>query len=123
MSYAARRRRLARQLKPLGLDALLVTHPVNVTYLTGFTGDSSFLVVGRQRQLLVSDHRFTEQLAEECPGLAVHFRPPRRRRGALGPGARPADRAHRRLGRLAAAGLGGRRDVLQKRLDTVAGDS
>ena len=76
MSYASRRQRLARQLKPLGLDALLVTNPVNVTYLTGFTGEASYLIVGRKRQLLVSDGRFTEQLAEECPGLDVHIRPP-----------------------------------------------
>ncbi len=76
MSYAARRQRLTRQLKPLGLDALLVTNPVNVTYLTGFTGEASYLILGRKRTLLVSDGRFTEQLAEECPGLEVHFRPP-----------------------------------------------
>src|SRR5262245_50713073 len=76
MSYAARRQRLARQLKPLGLDVLLVTNPVSVTYLTGFAGEASFLIVARKRVLLVSDGRFTQQLAEECPGLDVHFRPP-----------------------------------------------
>jgi Xaa-Pro aminopeptidase len=76
MSYASRRQRLARQLKPLDLDALLVTNPVNVTYLTGFTGEASYLVVGRKRQLLISDGRFTEQIAEECPGLDVHLRRP-----------------------------------------------
>ncbi len=76
MSHAARRRRLARQLKPLALDALLVSNPVNVTYLTGFTGEASYLIVGRTRQLLVTDGRFTEQLAEECPGLDLRVRPP-----------------------------------------------
>jgi Xaa-Pro aminopeptidase len=76
MTYAARRKALARPLKPLGVDALLISNPVNVTYLTGFTGDASYLIVGRSRQLLVTDGRFTEQLADECPGLELHVRPP-----------------------------------------------
>ncbi|HEY2910062.1 MAG TPA: aminopeptidase P family N-terminal domain-containing protein, partial [Gemmataceae bacterium] len=58
-AYAARRRSVARRLKPLGLDALLVSNPVNVTYLTGFTGEASYLIVGRTQQLLVTDGRFT----------------------------------------------------------------
>jgi Xaa-Pro aminopeptidase len=73
-----RRRQLARCLDEEGLDALLVSSPVNVTYLTGFSGDSSYLVLGRLRNVLVSDARFTEQLAAECPGLETHIRPPAR---------------------------------------------
>src|SRR5262249_30785025 len=46
------------------------------TYLTGFTGESSFLVLGRDRVVLVSDRRFTEQILEECPGLDAVVRPP-----------------------------------------------
>jgi Xaa-Pro aminopeptidase len=75
-TYPRRRQRLARQLGPAGLGAVLVSHPVNVTYLTGFSGEASYLVVGRKRTLMVSDGRFTTQLAEECPGLDVHIRPP-----------------------------------------------
>jgi Xaa-Pro aminopeptidase len=79
MDYPAQRRRqLARCLDDEGLDALLVSNPVNVTYLTGFSGDSSYVVLGRQRTVLVSDARFTEQIATECPGLDTHIRPPAR---------------------------------------------
>ncbi len=76
MDYASRRQRLLDQLAAEGLDAYLITHPTNVTYLTGFTGYSTYLIAGRQKTLLVSDGRFTEQLAEECPGLDAHIRPP-----------------------------------------------
>ncbi len=77
MDYPAlRRQQLARCLDEEGLDALLVSSPVNVTYLTGFSGDSSYLVLGRQGTVLVSDARFTEQIAAECPGLEAHIRPP-----------------------------------------------
>ena len=76
MNYAVRRRRLAAELKSRDLDAFIVSKPINVTYLTGFTGDSSYLIVDRKSALLVSDGRFTEQIEGECPGLATHIRPP-----------------------------------------------
>jgi Xaa-Pro aminopeptidase len=77
MDYPARRRhRLAKVLKDENLDALLISNPVNVTYLTGFSGESSFLVMTRKHTILVSDARFTVQIAEECPGLETHIRPP-----------------------------------------------
>jgi len=72
---AQRRQQLAQMLSAQGLEAMLVTNPVNVTYLTGFSGESSFLLLGRERILLVSDARFTKQIAEECPGLEMHIRP------------------------------------------------
>src|SRR5947209_4168350 len=76
-NYPAQRRdRLRQTLGEEGLAALLITQPLNVTYLTGFTGESSFLVLGRERAVLVSDARFTEQIQEECTGLDVVIRPP-----------------------------------------------
>src|SRR6478672_8193045 len=77
MNHPARRRDDVRHaLVEEGLDALLVSQPLNVTYLTGFTGESSFLVLGRDRAVLVSDQRFGEQILEECPGLDAAIRPP-----------------------------------------------
>ncbi|HZV04930.1 MAG TPA: Xaa-Pro peptidase family protein [Gemmataceae bacterium] len=76
MDYPAQRReRLIRQLIDEGIDALMVSNPVNVTYLTGFTGDSTVFLLLRDRLLLVSDSRYTGQLAEECRELPVHIRP------------------------------------------------
>jgi Xaa-Pro aminopeptidase len=74
--YAARRDRLRQTLIAEGLDALAVSSVVNVSYLTGFTGDSSVLVLTCERDLLVSDPRYSELIAEECPGLPVQIRPP-----------------------------------------------
>ena len=39
----------------------------NVTYLTGFTGDDSYLLVTANGETLISDERYTTQLEEECP--------------------------------------------------------
>lgn len=72
---ARRREALRARLVEDRLDALLVLHPANVAYLTGFTGDSSHLLVGSQRDLILSDGRFTTQIEQECPGLEAHIRP------------------------------------------------
>ena len=74
--HASRRERLTRLLVEEGLDAVLAANPVNVTYLTGFSGDTSALVLTCDRAVLVSDPRFTGQIADECPGLETHIRTP-----------------------------------------------
>jgi Xaa-Pro aminopeptidase len=74
--HARRRDQLAQLLPAEGLDALLITSPVNVTYLTGFTGDSSVVVLTRSRALLLSDPRYIGQIADECPGLETFIRAP-----------------------------------------------
>ena len=66
---------LLRTFKSHGIDSMLITNPVNVQYLTGFTGDSSFFWLSAKQSLIISDARYQEQLAEECPEQAVHIRP------------------------------------------------
>lgn len=70
--YEERRQRLARLLNDA--DALLVTNFTNVTYLTGFSGDDSYLLVSDREAVIISDFRYVEQLASECPGLRTHIR-------------------------------------------------
>jgi Xaa-Pro aminopeptidase len=74
--HAIRRERLTRLLTEEKLDGVLVANPVNVTYLTNFSGDSSALVLTRNRAVLVSDPRYTGQIADECPGLETFIRTP-----------------------------------------------
>ncbi|MFO0928966.1 MAG: aminopeptidase P family N-terminal domain-containing protein [Gemmataceae bacterium] len=64
--HAERRDRVVRLLREEGLAAVLVTSPVNVTYLTGFTGDTTALVLTADRTVLVSDPRYVGQIADEC---------------------------------------------------------
>src|SRR4029077_12883558 len=75
-TFARRRAALRRLLAEKSLAALLVTDELNVTYLTGFTGDSSYLVIAADRELLITEGRYTQQLAEECPGLELAVRGP-----------------------------------------------
>lgn len=50
----------------LKIDALLVSAPPNVRYLSGFTGDNGLLLVTPESRTLFTDPRFTIQAAEEC---------------------------------------------------------
>lgn len=72
--FAARRQKLVRKLRKAGADALLVTNFTNVSYLTGFSGEDSYLLIGKELTVLVSDSRYTTQIQEECPGLDVYIR-------------------------------------------------
>ena len=63
--------RLRHAFRREGLDALLVAGDANVTYLSGFSGDSSYLLVGLDRAWLITDGRYTEQAAAEAPHCEV----------------------------------------------------
>ncbi|HZW27678.1 MAG TPA: aminopeptidase P family N-terminal domain-containing protein, partial [Trueperaceae bacterium] len=54
-------------LRERGVDALYVTHPANVRYLTGFSSpkDASVLVLP-DRAVMFTDGRYTAQAAEEA---------------------------------------------------------
>ncbi|HAJ53551.1 MAG TPA: peptidase M24 family protein, partial [Lactobacillus sp.] len=47
------------------LDGFFVTDATNVTYLTGFTGEESALLVTPEKAYFITDSRFTEQFKQE----------------------------------------------------------
>jgi len=72
--YTLRREKLRKLLKKQAADALLVTNFTNVTWLTGFTGDDSYLLLSADDECILSDSRYTIQIGEECPGLRLLLR-------------------------------------------------
>jgi len=72
---AARAGRLAVELGERGVDALLVSTPFNLRYLTGFTGSNGLALVAAGEQSVPSggphrfltDFRYTTQSAEQVP--------------------------------------------------------
>ncbi len=76
MNYPSRRDRLRKLIKKSGAKSLLVTNFANVTYLTGFTGDDSFLLITPTNEIFLTDPRYTEQVEAECPGLELCMRRP-----------------------------------------------
>ena len=79
-AHSKRRRALRAELKARNLDGLLVTHPANWIYLTGFTGEAGALLVTAQGVVLLTDGRFTVQAADETRGVQIELQ-----QGALYP--------------------------------------
>ena len=77
-NYTSRRSGLLRAFKNIGIDGLMISGESNVRYLTGFTGDSSWLYLSKTARVLISDSRYTTQIANECSGLDVDIRDARK---------------------------------------------
>jgi Xaa-Pro aminopeptidase len=61
-------------MKALKLDAVLLTTPADLSYLTGFTGHDSVGVITGKDFHLVTDFRYKEQAEIEAGWLKVHMR-------------------------------------------------
>jgi Xaa-Pro aminopeptidase len=78
MDVAARLDRLRADLDHVGpdgegIDALLVTHLVNVRYLTGFTGSAAIVLLTSDGLFFVTDGRYGDQAAEQLTAAGVDF--------------------------------------------------
>ncbi|MCW3805376.1 M24 family metallopeptidase [Plebeiibacterium marinum] len=58
--------KVLNKLEQLNLDALFVSSEENIRYLTGFTGDSSRLLITPDGSYLITDGRYREQAEQEC---------------------------------------------------------
>lgn len=65
---STRRTNARARLQELGVDALLVTKPENVRYLSGFSGSNGQLILGAQ-DVFLTDPRYEEQSSHECADL------------------------------------------------------
>jgi Xaa-Pro aminopeptidase len=68
--------RVAARLSERELDLLLVTDPVNLRYLTGFTGSNGMAVVGPDMRRFITDFRYVEQAASQVPDFDREQGPP-----------------------------------------------
>ena len=69
-----RREVFARCAKVDKAQAMLVSNPHDVRYLSGFTGEDSWLLFGRDWARLITDARFAEQAERECGDIEVAIR-------------------------------------------------
>jgi Xaa-Pro aminopeptidase len=78
MSTALRLARLREAFDSFGLDGLVVSQPESRYYLSGYTGhdlpprdSAGYLIITRDKTLLLSDPRTTEQAERESPDYEV----------------------------------------------------
>lgn len=65
-SIKERVRHIRAQFPRKRIDGLILTKPVNVTYLTSFAGEDSWAIATKNTVYLVTDSRYTEQAHKEC---------------------------------------------------------
>ncbi len=58
-------------LRSKRIGIMLVGKPVNVRYFSGFTGDSTILLITHDRQILITDGRYDDQARLECPSFEI----------------------------------------------------
>ena len=69
--FSGRLANLYEKISAEEVDALLVTKVPNVTYFSGFRGDSSALLVGKNFRKLITDGRYTQQAKQETKNFQI----------------------------------------------------
>ena len=67
-TFTERLQRFLAAMEARGLCAALIHKPQNMRYLTGFTGEGC-LFLSAQRQAVLTDFRYVEQLSRQAPSL------------------------------------------------------
>lgn len=66
-----RLKNLRAEFDKQNIDAVLIIKDVNVRYFSGFTGDSTALIVSRRDNILITDGRYDDQARLECPQFEI----------------------------------------------------
>jgi Xaa-Pro aminopeptidase len=71
MQNQARLARLRSHFAENKIDALLVSQPENLYYLSGCEGLEGYLLITEDRHLIVTDFRYIEQAQRQSPGFEI----------------------------------------------------
>lgn len=69
--FSGRLANLYEKISAEEIDALIITKIANVTYFSGFRGDSSALLVGKNFRKLLTDGRYVEQAERESKNFQI----------------------------------------------------
>ncbi len=63
--------RLLEYMEKNGLHAMFISRPINVKYISHYTGDDSYLFITPKEKFFLTDPRYTEQASYECPDYTI----------------------------------------------------
>lgn len=70
--------KLREYLIKKGINSFYISKPENVRYISGYTGEDSYLFITEHELYFITDPRYTEQAAIECPQYTlIDWRTPR----------------------------------------------
>lgn len=70
-SITKRLQKLRTVMAERELEALLISRPENLRYLSGFTGSSGWLFISEKKAILATDFRYVEQAKGESPDFEI----------------------------------------------------
>lgn len=69
--YEERYQKVIKILEEKELDSLIVSNACNMRYLSGFSGDSGYLYLSKNKKVVLTDSRYTIQAEEEAEDYQV----------------------------------------------------
>lgn len=63
--------RIRETLGKKNIGGFFISRPVNVKYVSGYTGEDSYLLITADHKYFITDPRYTEQVSYECPDFTV----------------------------------------------------
>ena len=71
MTTSNRLQNLRQKLAEKEIDAIFVSQPENIYYLSGFDGSSGFLLITAKKAILATDFRYVEQARSQAPDYEI----------------------------------------------------
>ncbi len=68
--------KLRNAMTQKGYEAVLVTKPENIRYVSGFTGTSGVVIVTQNNAWFITDFRYKDQAAAQCAGFEILIHTP-----------------------------------------------
>lgn len=63
--------RIREYLGKKEIGGFFISRPVNVKYVSGYTGEDSYLFLTADKKYFITDARYTEQVSYECPDYTI----------------------------------------------------
>ncbi|WP_066386275.1 M24 family metallopeptidase [Neobacillus mesonae] len=63
--------RLREKIRELGIDGMMIIHPWNRVYMSGFTGSNGVILITENEAKLITDYRYIEQAQQQATGYEI----------------------------------------------------
>lgn len=70
----SRKENIFKKMSALNVESLFINNEKNIRYLSGYTGEDSYILLSAKTQWFITDYRYSEQAERECEGYEVIVR-------------------------------------------------
>ena len=72
MEYKSRISYLRDKISESNIDTLFISNKDNIRYYSGFTGTFAFLLISKEKSIIITDSRYTLRAEEESPDYEIY---------------------------------------------------